>query len=243
MRWFRRSKGRHALGAAVTALPSGPVAATWSPPPWDARTTGAPDPSAPAAPAEPAATVPAAMVPAVMVPAVMVPAVMVPAPVLPVPVLPVPVLPPASVGAAATVPTNQSVLASDVPWAETVAAQESPDAAVEDPRDELFDSIAELIASGEAWAQTPAATLVVPAAVLPVFAVPVQAVPVQAVPVQAVPVQAVPVQAVPVHIPAPEPHGTRVSIGFRDGTTAVLDRDSEQAAALEELAALLSLRD
>ena len=106
------------------------------------------------------------------------------------------------------------------------------------PRDELFDSIAELIASGEAWAQTPAATLVVPAAVLPVFAVPVQAVP-----VQAVPVQAVPVQAVPVHIPAPEPHGTRVSIGFRDGTTAVLDRDSEQAAALEELAALLSLRD
>ena len=233
MRWFRRSKGRHALGAAVTALPSGPVAATWSPPPWDARTTGAPDPSAPAGLAEPAATVPATMVPAVMVPAVMVPAVMVPAPVLPVPVLPVPVLPPASVGAAATVPTSQSVLASDVPWAETVAAQESPDVAVVDPRDELFDSIAELIASGEAWAQTPAATLVVPAAVLPVFAVPVQAVP----------VQAVPVQAVPVHIPAPEPHGTRVSIGFRDGTTAVLDRDSEQAAALEELAALLSLRD
>ena len=228
MRWFRRSKGRHALGAAVTALPSGPVAATWSPPPWDARTTGAPDPSAPAGLAEPAATVPATMVPAVMVPAVMVPA----------PVLPVPVLPPASVGAAATVPTSQSVLASDVPWAETVAAQESPDVAVVDPRDELFDSIAELIASGEAWAQTPAATLVVPAAVLPVFAVPVQAVP-----VQAVPVQAVPVQAVPVHIPAPEPHGTRVSIGFRDGTTAVLDRDSEQAAALEELAALLSLRD
>ena len=223
MRWFRRSKGRHALGAAVTALPSGPVAATWSPPPWAARTTGAPDPSAPAGLAEPAATVPAARVVAAMVPAPVLPV-----SVLPVPVLPVPVLPPASVCAAVTVPMSQSVLASDVPRAVTVAAQEPPDEAVVDPRDELFDSIAALIASGEAWAQTPAAAPVVPAAVLPAFAMPVQAMP---------------VQAVPVYIPAPEPHGTRVSIGFRDGTTAVLDRDSEQAAALEELAALLSLRD
>jgi len=168
---------------------------------------------------------------------------MVPAVMVPAPVLPVPVLPPASVCAAVTVPMSQSVLASDVPRAVTVAAQEPPDVAVVDPRDELFDSIAALIASGEAWAQTPAAALVVPAAVLPPFAMPVQAVPVQAVPVQAVPVHAVPVHTVPVYLPAPERHGTRVSIGFRDGTTAVLDRDSEQAAALEELAALLSLRD
>ena len=233
MRWFRRSKGRHALGAAVTALPSGPVAATWTPPPWDARTTSAPDRSGSADSAEPAATVPAGRAPAGRVPVAVVPAPVVPVPVpvvpVPVPVVAVPVLPPASVGTAVTIPTSRSVPASDVRRAETVMAQEPPEVAVADSRDELFDSIAALIASGEAWAQTPAATLVVPAAVLPVAA--------------AVPVQAAPVRAVPVHIPAPEPHGTRVSIGFRDGTTAVLDRDSEQAAALEELAALLSLRD
>ena len=213
MRWFRRSKGRHALGAAVTALPSGPVAATWTPPPWDARTTTASEPSAPAGCPEPAATAPVAVVPAQVVPVVTVPASMVPRD---------------TVGTVPTVPTSppgQSVPAAEMPRAESVAAHATPpEVAVVDPRDELYDSIAALIASGEAWAQTPATALVVPAAGLPVVA-------------------AVPVQAVPFHNPAPEPHGTRVSIGFRDGTTAVLDQDSEQAAALEELAALLSLRD
>lgn len=36
---------------------------------------------------------------------------------------------------------------------------------------------------------------------------------------------------------------TRVELGFRDGTTALLDPASEQAAALEEIAHLLYARD
>ena len=143
---------------------------------------------------------------------------------------------PVSVGTALTVPTSptsQSVPASDALRAERVAAQATPsEVAVVGSRDELFDSIAALIASGEAWSQPPVAPLVVPVQVVPAV-----------VPVQAAPVQAAPVQVGLVHTPAAEPHGSRVSIGFRDGTTAVLARDSEQAAALEELAALLSLRD
>ena len=39
---------------------------------------------------------------------------------------------------------------------------------------------------------------------------------------------------------APTP---RIELGFRDGTTAALDPDCEQALALEELAILLNFRD
>lgn len=55
----------------------------------------------------------------------------------------------------------------------------------------------------------------------------------------------VPHQAAPSTVPAPDPVAVsgRVSLGFRDGSTTQLDPDSEQAAALEELALLLSLRD
>ena len=57
---------------------------------------------------------------------------------------------------------------------------------------------------------------------------------------------AVPAQVSPPVVPAQvavAPHASRVNLGFRDGTTAALDPTSEQAAALEELAVLLSLRD
>ncbi len=83
-----------------------------------------------------------------------------------------------------------------------------------------MSSIAQLIATGEAWNETGSrreAAPVEPDAPLP--------------------------RALPSVVPVPAQAGPRVQLGFRDGTTASLDPDSEQALALAELSELLSARD
>lgn len=58
------------------------------------------------------------------------------------------------------------------------------------------------------------------------------------------PVQAQPAPAAAAAAPVSVPEQTRrrVELGFRDGTSAALDPDSEQALALAELTALLTGR-
>ena len=113
----------------------------------------------------------------------------------------------------------------------------------------LAGSIAGLIASGEAWADSgvrpPSAApeLRSPVAEI-VLATPVPV----ASPPDLVPPARVPAATAAVRIelpvlapPRPVVPPSRVQLGFRDGSTAVLDPD--QAAALEELAGLLTSRD
>jgi hypothetical protein len=164
---FWRKRGRHALGAAVTAIPSAPVR-----------------------------------------------------PVVPVPPAPVPV-------------------------AEPVA---EPD---------LMTSIAQLIATGEAWAEpgksrarpgaAEPAGEVVPAAVVqePVVQEPVVQEPVVQEPVvQALVLEAKPIAPPVPPAPAPLPAGLpRVQLGFRDGSSTALEPGSEQSLALEQLAQSLTRRD
>jgi len=104
--------------------------------------------------------------------------------------------------------------------------------------EDLLGSIAALIVSGQAWVETP----VVPVQrTAPVVAAPPQARTFAPALVPQLPVPTAAVEAAAVEPPAPRV--SRVQLGFRDGTTASLDPDSAQAAALEELALLLSLRD
>ena len=120
----------------------------------------------------------------------------------------------------------------------------------------LAGSIAALIASGEAWADPgvrPAPYTgshpTDPGGVAPKSLPTVAAAPVSvASPPDSVPPARVPaaMAAVRIELPAlapPRPvvSASRVQLGFRDGSTAVLDPD--QAAALEELAGLLTSRD
>lgn len=97
-------------------------------------------------------------------------------------------------------------------------APEAVPAPISEP-DTVMHSIAALIASGEAWTD-PGPT--VGRAVVGTTPAPAQPV----------------VLEVPAALAVP-----RVQLGFRDGTTAALDPDSDQALALEELAVLLNLRD
>jgi hypothetical protein len=98
----------------------------------------------------------------------------------------------------------------------------------------------------------PAATLSVPSFPAPV-PVPSSAAPVQAAPAPPPPVQVpvpVPAAAVAPVLPQvsllPQPAvvpASRVQLGFRDGTSAVLDPSSRQAQALEQLAQSLTRKD
>jgi len=92
-----------------------------------------------------------------------------------------------------------------------------------------------------------AAVTSIPSAPLRLVA-PAAAVPAAAVPAAAVPAAAAPAAAAPVRGPAPAVATlpsvpvSRVQLGFRDGSTASLAADSEQAVAFEALAGLLNRR-
>jgi len=77
------------------------------------------------------------------------------------------------------------------------------------------------------------------AAPLPHTPAPVEPAPVEPAPVEPPPVQPVPVPQVPAQA-GPERVGPHVELGFRDGSHAALDPESEQALALAELAAALT---
>lgn len=51
------------------------------------------------------------------------------------------------------------------------------------------------------------------------------------------------VAPVPAPVAVPTPAGPRVELGFRDGSRASLDPSSEQARALEDIAAVLTRKD
>lgn len=147
MGWFRRrASGKHALGAAVTSIPSGPVTLA-------VRVPAAAPPSAPVAAPPPPVVADSAAVSAV-----------------------------------------------------------EPD---------LMTSIAELLATGEAWAE-PASR---PASTSAQLAVAVEPRP------------------APPAIAVEAPVAARVQLGFRDGTSTTLEPGSSQALALEQLAQSLSRRE
>ncbi|TAL22574.1 MAG: hypothetical protein EPN99_05755 [Frankiales bacterium] len=208
---FRRTpKGKHALGAAVTSIPSGPLRV--AAPPAMAVQPPAPPPAVRAAPVEPSVMASIsellasgeawaselADVPALPTPAAE------PAPVAQVPTVPAP-LPPVGVAA---------------------PAYESPPAPLVE------------------------AVPVAPAPLPPVVpAPPVVSLP-PAVPLPAAEelsarasLQAALADLLPQQEPVPVPSVARVQLGFRDGTSASLDPDSEQALALELLAQSLTRRD
>jgi len=196
MGWFRRSRGRHALGA------------------------------------------PKRVVEAVVVPAVVVPA-FVPMPVASDLSFFAPgsaaVMRPASEPTELVVPVAVGAVAPPTHLAEPTPAVDT---------DDVLSSIAALIVSGEAWVESP----VVPGQrAVPVVAAPPRAMTFASPPVAVAQLPVPPMHVEDVELPAAEymaaPPVSRVQLGFRDGTTASLDPDSEQAAALEELALLLSLRD
>lgn len=213
MGWFRRSRGRHALGAPKRVAAPAVVAAPFVPVPVAADLSFFPAGSVGVG-AEPTPT--------------------------------------ASLRAEHL--SEHAVVREDLGPLRTHLAEPAP--AVE--ADDLMGSIAALIVSGEAWVDSPVLpvqrpAVPVPAAQAMTFApAPVARLPVQPVTVEVLsaghpPVERLPVEHLAVgHRPVePEPLApiSRIQLGFRDGTTASLDPDSEQAAALEELALLLSLRD
>ncbi len=177
MALFRRtSKGRHALGAAVTSIQSGPLQVHVPPP------LAAPRPPVAAPPPE-------------------------------------------------------------TSWAAAV------------PEPDVMTSIADLIASGQAWNTEPAPPpawrepVEVPAAVPPPPA-PAPAVPARPA-LEAALADLLPVQpdgAAPTGPPreaafVPTPTEPCVQLGFRDGTSTSLDPSSSQSRALQELAQTLTRRD
>lgn len=85
----------------------------------------------------------------------------------------------------------------------------------------VLTSIAELIATGEAWRSEAEIVADLRAPAVP-------------------PVAAAPLLPV---LPPPVPSGPRIQLGFRDGTSTTLDAGSEQALALELLAQSLTRRD
>lgn len=146
----RRSRGRHALGAAVTQIPSGPPQAAPRPP------------LAMSEPDDPDSS-------------------------------------PAELEAGHPVP-------------EQVAAPEPVEAPRPVPSDPLLDPLDVLLAAGATWGRSPTPLL-----------------------------EPTLHDAPPLH-GAPSSTTGRVQLGFRDGTTASLHPESEQARALEELALMLNTR-
>ncbi len=227
---FRRSRGRHALGAAVTGIPSGPLAPARVAPPVETYAAkapataavfvpptppaeevrpavAAPPPAVPpvrAKPVEVPTTVPAAPTPAAVVPSAVVPVHVVPAAAAPPDPRPKTVAAPAVHDAWSGPPEDLRPARLSRPAEDRAAAGRVPRPAL-DRRLNRDASRPEALRSGHA---------IVPAGVLGLPA--------------------------PAAVPAPVPAARlRVELGFTDGSTAALDPASEQARALEDLASVL----
>jgi len=228
---FRRSRGRHALGAAVTGIPSGPLAPAPVAPPVETYAAKAPataavsvTPTPPAEEVRPAlAAAPPPAVPPVQakpvevspvqakpvevpttVPAAAPPAAVVPAAVPPPAPAPRTVAAPAVHDAWSGPPEDLRPARLSRPAEDRAAAGRVPRPAL-DRRLNRGASRPEALHSGHA---------IVPAGVLG--------------------------RPAPAAVPAPAPAARlRVELGFTDGSTAALDPASEQARALEDLASVL----
>lgn len=227
MSLFRRRQGRHALGAPVVAMPAAPpvLRAPVVSPPWESlpyAVTALGDRGLPAVQRDAVQEAPAPMSTA-------------PSP-----------------GAEVLFDLASSIsglIASGEAWAEPVLRQP----------ERLGDARPAMTAEVDAAVARPPAALPRPRVSEPVPSVAQQVVPT----VGPVPLATLLPAPIPAPVPTPLPDAVltpattgmpaigpaavttsgRVCLGFRDGSTAQLDPDSDQAAALEQLAVLLSVRD